>query len=217
MGGFGSGNRQQSGKLTVGACRQLDADKLKELSLFETGGKATCKWSDGFTVEVSFSGDWLTLTHAHGEAEHSYKLGALKREQNLGGYRLVFCCPNQRCLRPCKRLYLREGYFLCRICQRLGYVTQQASKADQPRLALNKLKVSLGWDSDILGGTEGKPPNIHWTTYNKLLRKHEHLESLAFRQMYMFAERLKAYSSGALQEVEAIQAKADKLLDQADK
>lgn len=174
MGGLGSGNRRQSGRLTVGQCTQITARGMTKYGLFDKPSKYTWAWSNGsdITVDTRNTNKVYFTYQVDGESR-SYTVWVDMVPQHLGGFRRWFRCPNTRCDRRCDVLYLRRGYFLCRACQRLGYRTEQASKADQPYLQIEKVRKRLGWQAGYLNGHEGKPNGMHWATYHRLVAQHD--------------------------------------------
>lgn len=174
MGGFGSGNKQQSGRLTVGQCVQLNVSKIKKHGLLQRPAQYEWKWSTGSTLSLDTRTDgWITLEYAVEKEPRKYRIRLEAIPQHLGGERHWFRCPNTRCGRRCKTVYLRRGYFLCRQCQRLGYVTEQASKTEQPHYRINKIRERLGWTPGYLNGHESKPKGMHWATYRRLVQQHD--------------------------------------------
>lgn len=174
MGGFGSGNKRQSGRLTVGQCVQLNVEQLKKYGLLNRPAQYQWKWDNGNAVQIDTRTDgWITLEYAVDKEPRKYSLRLEAIPQHLGGERHWFRCPNTRCRRRCKTVYWRSGYFLCRQCQRLGYVTEQASKTDQPYYRINKIRERLGWTPGYLNGHEWKPKGMHWKTYHRLVQQHD--------------------------------------------
>lgn len=174
MGGFGSGNKRQSGRLTVGQCLQLDVTKIKAHGLFEKPSTWAWQWSTGSTVQVDTrEPGWLRLEYKVDGEARKYGIRIETIPQHLGGARKWLRCPNTRCGRRCRTLYFRRGYFLCRECQQVGYVTEQASKTDQPYYRINKIRQRLGWTPGYLNGHEWKPKGMHWKTYHQLVQQHD--------------------------------------------
>lgn len=192
MGGFGSGNRQQSGRLTVGECLQLDVAKLKAQGLFNKPAVWLWRWNTGGTVQVDTRNQELVLlkysTAQDEPREYAIRLEAIS--QHLGGKRDWFICPSVRCNRRCKTLYLRRGYFLCRKCQRLGYVTEQATKSDYPYHQINKIRARLSWTPGYLNGHEAKPKGMHWKTFQRLVEQHEIRACMLNGMLENFIEKL---------------------------
>lgn len=193
MGGFGSGNRQQGGRLTVGQCLQLDVEKLKTHGLFDNPAVWAWRWSTGSTVQVDTRNKgFVTLQYSTAQEEpREYNIRLEAIPQHLGGKRDWFICPSLRCNRRCKTVYLRGGYFLCRKCQRLGYLTEQASKSDYPHHQIEKIRARLGWAPGYLNGYERKPKGMHWKTYNRLISMHQMYELELNAQLASFLYRLR--------------------------
>lgn len=174
MGGIGSGNRLQSGRLTVGQCLQIKVSDIKKHGLFAKPALWQWRWSKGSTITVDTRLEgWVTLKYTVDEQAREYGIRLENIPQHLGGERVWFTCPNTRCARRCKTLYLRGGYFICRQCQNLGYVSEQASKVDQPFHRISKIRDRLRWTPGYLNGHETKPKGMHWATYNRLVQQHD--------------------------------------------
>lgn len=192
MGGLGSGNKQQSGRLTVGQCLQLDVEKLKLHGVFEESATWTWRWTNGNAVQISTSEPgWLRLGYQADEKTFEYRIRIETIPQHFGGARRWFRCPNTKCARRCRTVYFRQGYFLCRKCQRLGYLTEQASKSDYPYHQINKVRRRLGWVPGYLNGHETKPKGMHWKTYDRLIQKHRVYEHILNTELESFFCRLR--------------------------
>lgn len=87
---------------------------------------------------------------------------------NYGGIRHWFLCTNQKCKRRCKKLYMdRQGYFFCRKCLNLAYITQNRSQLDRIIDKKWKLIRKLGAESDFVLDSQ-KPKGMHWKTFDQI-------------------------------------------------
>lgn len=177
MGGFGSGNKSQGGRLTVGQCIQLNVSKVKKHGLLQRPAQYQWKWSTGSTINLDTRvAGWITLDYTTDGQAQKYNVRVEAIPQHIGSERHWFRCPNTKCGRRCAILYFRRGYFVCRKCQNLGYVSEQSSKADQPHHRIEKIRKRLGWTPGYLNGNEIKPKGMHWTTYTRLIQQHDRYE-----------------------------------------
>lgn len=77
-----------------------------------------------------------------------------------GGARPWFHCP--RCARRVAVLYMRQGYFACRHCQRVAYSSQSRGTIDRTWIKQRRIEARLGdgWH---------RPKGMRQRTYNALL------------------------------------------------
>lgn len=177
MGGIGSGNRCQYGRTTVGQCLRLDVCAMKRYGLFDAPSRYKWTWGkdrNASNIQVDTTNpNYVHLTYESRGDQYNYSVHVAKVAQHLGGIRRWFVCPNMRCGRRCKTLYLKGNYFLCRECQNLGYSSEQASKQDQAFIQIEKIRQRLGWPAGYLNGWAGKPKWMRWKTYYALVDKHQ--------------------------------------------
>jgi len=79
-----------------------------------------------------------------------------------GGARPWFHCP--RCARRVAVLYMRQGYFACRHCQRVAYSSQSCGTLDRTWIKQRKIEARMGDDWQ-------RPKGMRQRTYNALLDK----------------------------------------------
>jgi hypothetical protein len=94
-------------------------------------------WSNNFGRKASISWEvrppyrlrlfYTTTKHDGQKIDHDYWVDLDSTPCYYGGRRWWFRCPNPKCLRRCRILYLasESDYFLCRTCQKLTYRSQQ--------------------------------------------------------------------------------------------
>lgn len=96
-----------------------------------------------------------------------YKIYLEKLACNYGGYRYYFKCPS--CSRRMRKLYLTQGFFLCRKCLRLSYQSQKLRPEGRCVLKQHKIENTL----KKLGGTLDKKPKwMKKHKFNSLKAKH---------------------------------------------
>jgi hypothetical protein len=149
MGGFGSGRRWGTKKLTVEDCACLDARRWKRDGLLQAGiyGRGSCVWRDiqigTITASLDYSvhtGDmkypWVQLVYRRRrpkKEEVEYEIALQTTRPYFGGLRWWFTCPlitrGRACERRVGRLYLPPGarYYGCRHCYDLTYTSCQES------------------------------------------------------------------------------------------
>jgi hypothetical protein len=84
------------------------------------------------------------------------------RPVGFGGSRRFFLCP--RCGGARTALYLRRGYFRCRECQGLRYLSQTRDYASRQHDAMAKLEARLNEDGS-------KPKRMRWSTFNRICER----------------------------------------------
>ena len=179
MGGYGSGNRFQSGKTTTGNMRALDVRLLHRKGFLAPGQYSRLKWSNNgkgtFAIGVRGEGDRVTLIHdawEDGEWGPCFFPVTLNWTAcHLGGQRPWFMCP--RCGQRVAILYAGES-FACRRCHDLAYPSQREGEFHRALRRARKIQRRLGWD-----GPYGwrKPKGMHWLTFERLVEEHGHFDS----------------------------------------
>jgi hypothetical protein len=181
MGGFGSG--RQGGKATTSGCYQIDARKLQRAGVLTAGGSFAWHWSRNGEAVASIRAraeeDRLTLIYSHkrGGADWQamdYPVGLEWTACTLGGRRVWFLCPENRCGRRVALLYLGgAGIFACRHCYRLAYACQRETADDRAMRRAGNIRERLGWQAGIANPRGGKPKGMHWRTFNRLTAEHD--------------------------------------------
>lgn len=93
---------------------------------------------------------------------------------NYGGERVWFQCPAQGCGRRVAKLYGGK-VFACRKCHRPAYPSQKEGAAARAVRRADKIRERLDWPGSVLeGGGWPKPKHMHWRTYHRLSREHDH-------------------------------------------
>jgi len=87
------------------------------------------------------------------------------------------------------KLFLRQGRFLCRVCHRLGYVSQLAASDDRPMLIAQRIRRKLGAELDLAVPFPLKPKGMPWRTYYRLRAKGERYERRALANLAAWFER----------------------------
>ena len=167
-------------KSTVGQYRHRSLDSS---DLFDNG---TYLFKEG--EETVICGTWARVFHAEvffalptNDRKYSYSALVETTECNYGGVRHWFLCPNPKCKRRSKKLYMGlHGYFLCRKCLKLGYFTQTRSKLDRIIDKKWALVHQLGAKSDWVLDSE-RPKGMHWNTFNLIREEIEYLDGKAVR------------------------------------
>jgi hypothetical protein len=93
----------------------------------------------------------------------SYDIMITKQSCNYGGLRYFFNCP--RCSQRMRKLYCKDGQFLCRKCLNLGYLTQRL------RPSMRNFNMALKIEKKLLnkaGDLDAKPPWMKYKSYEKL-------------------------------------------------
>lgn len=183
MGGFGSGRRwRYDTKLTTADCRAIDVRRWSREGLLSRPSAFNWRWiRDGESV-ASID----VTTEPPGRVILSYRqragVGPWKQESysvrltwtpcHFGGQRPWFRCPVSGCGRRVAVLY-GGAIFACRRCHQLAYPSQNESREDRLDRRVEKLRARLGWPPGFLKWADEKPKGMHWSTYERLVRRHD--------------------------------------------
>ena len=102
---------------------------------------------------------------------------------HLGGQRMWLECP--RCTRRCVAVYAGGRDFACRLCLRLGYLSESMSLLDRAWHRMHKLEARLAEDSS-------KPKRMRWATYGRICDQLEAVEERGDSLMLPGLQRLAA-------------------------
>ncbi len=83
-----------------------------------------------------------TFSTANDRREVAERLTLINTCPALGGTRQWFACP--RCARRAAILYLRGGYFGCRVCKRVAYSSQSEGELDRLWRRQRRIEARLG-------------------------------------------------------------------------
>ena len=188
MGGFGSGRRYGSGKITTDSMLALDVRRLQREGLLAPGQSLDWRWQFASGKEAN-----IHIRTELGRLILSYRYcldgGAWQLVEDtvylewtglhFGGGRPWFRCPKQSCGRRVAKLFGAEC-FACRHCQRLAYACQRENLEERATRQAEKIRVRLGWGAK---GEKEKPKGMHWRTYERLKAAHEVHAKVAFDEM----------------------------------
>ena len=198
MGGPGSGRYDYATTPTVGECRMMDMDDMKEVTehpntageLYwgepEADDRNWLKWrTEGLRKiggEERAKMIRLVYTTTHYPSEESsqvnYTVPIDYTEPNYGGVRPWFVCPE--CDTRRRKLYLppRRGAsrYLCRECYDLGYHTSRTSGDDVKQAELRYRRTFAKADAEgrrphpnNASHFPDKPKGMHWDTFDSLV------------------------------------------------
>ncbi len=148
----------------VEQCGSIDSGKLYDNRIrpFEEGED---NFSYGCRITLFNTKAYFSLPNAK-KGDYPYATLVEETKCNYGGTRHWFLCPNQECKRRCKKLYIDlQGYFLCRKCLKLAYLTQNRSKLDRIIDKKWQLIHKLGSESCFILDSQ-KPKGMHWKTFD---------------------------------------------------
>lgn len=209
MGGFGSGRPSGGGRETVESCRSIDVNRLCKAGCLRPGWSGGWEWkhegeriasiqlrSDASYVHLSYrmrkgEGPWHDVEEA---------IRIVQIPCRFGGTRPYFICPGVvsgiACGRRVTKLHGPGRYFLCRHCCNLAYASQGERELDRALRRANRIRRRLGGDPGIVSIFPKKPKGMWERTYHRL------------RTTVLDTE---------FQAEEAIELKADRLLNQLDR
>jgi hypothetical protein len=124
-------------KKTVGVAWRLDMAKFARDVDLESARIGRTVWNGSFNCTASIGWEvrppyrlriYYSITRFDGrKIDYDYWVDLDSTPCYYGGKRWWFICPNTKCHRRCRVLYMAPGsdYFLCRTCQNLTYRSQQ--------------------------------------------------------------------------------------------
>lgn len=122
--------------------------------------------------------DHLETIYQQGGETWTQEIKFLFSQEHFGNFRYWFRCPSHKCLRRCRKLFLRHSscgapVFLCRRCLFLAYRSQNKSFWDRIITKRWNLIRKLGTDSDWI---RERPKGMHWKTFERLKMKLSELD-----------------------------------------
>lgn len=180
MGGMGSGRRYGSEKSTTEDYRQLDVRRLQRDGLLTPGQNFGWNWlRNGETVasiQIRTEAERLILNYqnrSHGGEWQRMEYSVYLEWTGcaLGGRRVWFQCPGQRCGRRVAILY-GGGVFACRHCHDLAYESQREASDYRAIRRADTIRARLGWHPGIAFPIGDKPKGMHWRTYWRLRKEY---------------------------------------------
>ena len=181
-----------AGKTKVEACLSLDVNQLHRDGCLRDGARSVWKWNCGGKHEAVIS----TLATATAIVL-SYQVGTRGSDPEVieegvglvyvpcryGGARPYFTCPGVvdgiSCNRRVAKLYLKDRYFLCRNCLRLGYASQREDRYDRALRRARKIRTRLEGKLGAAIRFPRKPKGMWWRTYQRLRERTFEAETLA--------------------------------------
>jgi hypothetical protein len=113
--------------------------------------------------------DYVWTPRGHEGRNHRCTVYFQRTPCRFGGHRIWFTCPD--CARTCAVVYgpSRRGNFACRVCQRLGYMSESQSPIDRCWRAQRKLEAKLGEE-----GT--RPKGMRQRTFERINARWDQIE-----------------------------------------
>lgn len=108
-----------------------------------------------------------------------YEIPIEKQPCNYGGIRYFLHCPT--CNRRMRLLYCESGFFSCRKCLKLCYMTQLIRPSWRCVNMANKIKTML---ENKAGSLERKPPWMKRRTFKALLARHNEYKETKFLEAW---------------------------------
>lgn len=182
MGGFGSGNRLQSGKATTDEMRAIDINYLQREGLLKAGYINTLTWSRNgnpiASIKIFADIDYVRLIYkcrSNGAEweDKDYRVTIERTTCHYGGSRAWFLCPC--CSKRVGKLYGGK-VFACRHCHDLAYKSQREGELDLLARKVERIRERLKWEAGILNGQGWKPKGMHWKTFDRLVALHNQVE-----------------------------------------
>ena len=143
------------------------------------------QWSRGGERTGSISA-WVSsasirLNYAVNGKDASQTIRTTTTPCRYGGSRRWFECPV--CCGRAAVLFMREGRFACRQCQKVSYTSQSGSTHDRALARYHQLNALI---------EAGKPKWQRWATFERLEDRFERANEQANRSLMTFIQRLQA-------------------------
>ncbi len=93
--------------------------------------------------------------------------------EHFGGERVWFACPG--CEKRCATIYI-HGKPACRTCKRLTYGCQVEKPYEQHLRQARKIENIIESRGGVVshGDIDRKPPTMHWSTFMRLVDRHDY-------------------------------------------
>jgi hypothetical protein len=187
MGGHGSGERYRwRAKKTTGNQHKIDIRWLNKQGCLRPGtrGSFSCSRGNKQGAYISYKTevDRIVLNYPHqpknGDWESVEQVISFDRTPcNYGGHQIWFLCP--LCTKRVAAIYGVEKYFLCRLCYKLTYASQQEGKDGRMRRKARKIRARLGASNNLMESILFKPRNMHQKTFDRLRREADYASYLS--------------------------------------
>lgn len=193
MGGYGSGpygNGSKIPKDTVEKAFSLEVNSIKNcLANIDSSYIHTWERTNvlGITrvvqIRIVVKEGYIILDYYDGLNEHyRYPVFITWTKCNYGGKRPWFKCP--KCYKRVGKLYSKDGYYRCRVCQNLNYRSSQTTDRELYRITKKAKNIAEKLRIDdfrvyVVPDFE-KPKGMHWKTYVSL---YEELVKLQFKRI----------------------------------
>ena len=163
----------------------LDSRKMAKADVFKVDRQGSWVWRSSTceavaSIQYEYQLTGLVLSYHSNGQNYSYSVPISTTPCNYGGVRYWFNCPN--CHKRVAKLYFKQSMFYCRSCHALNYATQQDNKLDSTRLVMYRIRNKLDWEYDTAWMQQWKklkPKGMHYSTFNRLVEKHDRLEKKA--------------------------------------
>ncbi len=198
MGGQGSGRWYRwDRKTTLEECLSIDIRSWSRQNLLRPGTGFSSQWSYGgekkSQISVYVRSDAILLSYRVRNGAEDWRsvdeaVAFTCTPCHLGGERVWFCCPH--CHRRAAKLYLGGIRFLCRLCRRLPYSSQQETFIDRANRQAFKLRRKLGDDGGIGDIIWNKPKGMHQRTFERYLARIDERDEIASRALHVLAMRV---------------------------
>ena len=146
--------------------REIDCGYIYDNSISKVSEGDEC-YLHGYRVIIY--NNHLVVKSFINKKELFYQIATVTTPCNYGGKRHWFICPNPKCNRRVKKMYLFKIVFLCRKCLNLGYYSQRQI----PTMRHMHMKEKIEELLKRKGGDEyTRPRYMHKKTFNKLRDKY---------------------------------------------
>jgi hypothetical protein len=192
---------------TCEGCQSLDVRQLHRKDLLRPGLRLPWSWTRknelAGTITIETEHDAVVLiyrSHRFGSTEWRdvrQRVPITWTECHLGGRRPWFKCDvysnGLYCGRRVTTIYNGGDFFACRHCCGLGYASQQEPVRERGILTARKIRMRLRGGENIMAPFPDKPKGMHWRTYDRLRRVHDHAFERSLMGLAKSAERVERW------------------------
>lgn len=190
MGGVGSGRPSRHAP-TVERMETLSIGPLVRQGLLSAGAISALSWSSGRAIHLRAEADHVVLIYrakaTGGDWQDVEQDVGIERVRLRYGLRPYFACP--MCRRRCTALLVGVR-FACRVCCRIKHGSTRERPEDRAHRRANRIRRQLGWEPGVANDRGGKPAGMHWSTYRRLVARHDQAASEADAGLRKAIERL---------------------------
>jgi hypothetical protein len=175
-------------------CQSLDVRQLHRRDRLRPGMRFDWSWTQDTepagSISIETEQDALVLIYRFRPFSWTEWRDVRQRvritwtECHFGGRRAWFACC--LCRRRVAVLYHARDAFACRVCCNLAYASQQEPVHHRGLARARKIRTRLGAGVNVMAPLPTKPKGMHWRTYDRLCRIHDHAVARSLLRLARF-------------------------------